>query len=201
MNAYRVLRNNYAGGQYYEGTTAYPGYELEAWVCCMNTAVNITAAPTVTGVRHSSATITWDTDVASDSRVDYGLTSSYGSAASDSTLVTRHSIRLTGLAAESTYHFKVTSAAFAHTPGVSTDLTFTTPAAKPVGDFDQDRDVDMEDFSHLQECLGVPTLSLDGTGCTDADFDGDRDVDADDVFLFARCLSAPNQPADLYCAP
>ena len=78
-----------------------------------------------TGVTATSATITWTTDTASDSKVDYGLTTSYGSQATSASQVTSHSVTLTGLTAGTTYHFKCTSAN-AYGTGASTDHTFVT---------------------------------------------------------------------------
>ena len=78
-----------------------------------------------TGVTATSATITWTTDTASDSKVDYGLTTSYGSQATSASQVTSHSVTLTGLTAGTTYHFKCTSAN-AYGTGASTDYTFVT---------------------------------------------------------------------------
>ena len=55
-------------------------------------------------------TITWDTDEASDSRVDYGTSpGSLTSQQSSPGLVTSHSVQLTGLAPNTTYHYRVTS--------------------------------------------------------------------------------------------
>ncbi len=77
------------------------------------------------GVTATSATITWTTDMASDSKVDYGLTTSYGSQATSASQVTSHSVTLTGLTAGTTYHFKCTSTN-AYGTAVSTDYTFVT---------------------------------------------------------------------------
>ncbi|MDH4239353.1 MAG: hypothetical protein OEW48_07300 [Phycisphaerae bacterium] len=38
MNIYHVTQDVYPHGQYYEGTTAYPGWDLNGHVCCMNYA-------------------------------------------------------------------------------------------------------------------------------------------------------------------
>ncbi|MGE5644760.1 MAG: DUF4082 domain-containing protein, partial [Acidobacteriota bacterium] len=65
-------------------------------------AVSVT--PTLT-----SATITWTTNVAATSRVDYGTSTSLGTTASDAALVTSHSVTLNGLTAGTTYYFRVTS--------------------------------------------------------------------------------------------
>jgi hypothetical protein len=70
----------------------------------------IISSVTATGMTATSVTITWTTDIASDSQVEYGLTTAYGSmSALDSTLVTSHSINLTGLTAGTTYHYRVIS--------------------------------------------------------------------------------------------
>jgi len=82
-----------------------------------------------------SATITWDTDEASDSRVDYGtdpgsLTFSQGSSA----LVTSHSVSLNGLDPNTTSYYRVTSSDAASNsstepPGAQPPRSFTTPSA------------------------------------------------------------------------
>ncbi len=74
----------------------------------------------------TSAVITWRTSNPSDSRVDYGTTSAYGTITSNATNVTSHSVSLSGLSNKTTYHFKASSAdAFAQTAS-SPDLTFIT---------------------------------------------------------------------------
>lgn len=84
-------------------------------------------APVISGVRvaeirTTSAAVLWDTDRPADSRVEYGVTTSYGSSVFDPTLVRRHEILLERLRAGTTYHFRVGSAG-----SVSPDATFTTP--------------------------------------------------------------------------
>jgi glucose/arabinose dehydrogenase/PKD repeat protein len=55
-------------------------------------------------------TIKWTTDVPADSQVQYGPTPSYGSAtAVDRTLVTAHSVTITGLSQQTDYFFQVLS--------------------------------------------------------------------------------------------
>ena len=71
-------------------------------------------APAITGViatpGSTSALITWTTDLASDSRVDYGLSqTSLTQSLSGITMVTSHGLALSGLTAGSTYYFRVTS--------------------------------------------------------------------------------------------
>lgn len=80
------------------------------------------AAVFVTG-----AYVTWPTDIASTSRVDYGTDTSYGSNVTNASSGTHHILTITGLSANTTYHFKVTSGVTA-----SADYTFTT-YANPTG--------------------------------------------------------------------
>src|SRR5439155_7685948 len=100
-------------------------------------AVSVTAdnAPPVMssvsagGLTTSAATITWATDEASDSQVEYGLTSAYGQVtALASALVTSHSLGLSGLSASTVYHYRVKSRDAAGNLAVSADFTFTTVA-------------------------------------------------------------------------
>jgi hypothetical protein len=55
-------------------------------------------------------TITWTTDVPADSQVQYGPTLAYGSSTPlDRTLVSNHSVTITGLARKTQYFFQVLS--------------------------------------------------------------------------------------------
>src|SRR3989441_8348210 len=77
----------------------------------------------------SAATITWATDEAWDSQVEYGLTSAYGSvSALASALVSSHSVGLSGLTASTVYHYRVKSRDAAGNLATSADATFTTAA-------------------------------------------------------------------------
>jgi hypothetical protein len=66
----------------------------------------VTATPNAAG----SAVITWTTNEAADSRVDYGTTSTtLGSNVTDAALTTTHSINIPGLTVGQTYYFRVSS--------------------------------------------------------------------------------------------
>ncbi len=81
--------------------------------------------PTQTG-----ATITFNTDIATDDYIEYGLTTSYGFQTTlNPTLATSHSIPITGLTANTLYHYKIHVRSAASAETVSTDQTFTTAAA------------------------------------------------------------------------
>jgi Purple acid Phosphatase, N-terminal domain len=80
-----------------------------------------------------TAVVTWSTDEPSSSRVDYGTSAgSLTSSATSPGLTTSHSVTLTGLAASTTYHYRVTStdaSANSTTEPTGTPFTFTTESA------------------------------------------------------------------------
>jgi PKD repeat protein len=82
----------------------------------------------VSPITADSATITWTTDQPSDSTVEYGAATSYGSSSKDSALVTNHSVTLTDLVLGTTYHFIVRSTNSYGVSSSSMDNTFTTSA-------------------------------------------------------------------------
>ncbi len=101
--------------------------------------VNTSAPLTVTdgsvtaGPGQTSATITWTTNIAADSQVEYGPTAAYGSTSLlNSAAVTDHAVTLTGLTAGTLYHYRVRSQSGSNT-AYSSDAQFTTQAA-PVPD-------------------------------------------------------------------
>jgi hypothetical protein len=75
----------------------------------------------------STALITWRTDVASTSKVEYGPTADYGSTVTQATPTTNHSVLLTNLNHSSSYHFRVSSSASGYVACTSDDQTFLTP--------------------------------------------------------------------------
>ena len=94
------------------------------------TAPVIASGPTVNGITSSSATVNWTTDEASNSWVYYGLTTTYSDTAKNESDVTSHSVELSGLAASTTYHYKVSSTdPMNNGPTYSGDNTFATTAA------------------------------------------------------------------------
>lgn len=83
-----------------------------------------------------SAQIQWATDQGgTTSIVEYGLTSAYGSTVSDLNFTRTHDVSLSGLQANTLYHFRVKSAydVAGNNAGVSSDYTFTT---KPISQAD-----------------------------------------------------------------
>ncbi|MDD5688595.1 MAG: fibronectin type III domain-containing protein [Elusimicrobia bacterium] len=80
---------------------------------------------TLTG---NSVTLTWTTNELSNSKVEYGLTTSYGSATSvtDTGGVYSHSVTLSGLTENTTYHYRIVSVDMSANTTISGDYSFTT---------------------------------------------------------------------------
>ncbi len=123
---------------YYFATTAYDtsanesGFSNEVFKTISGTS-DITAPVlsniTTNSITSTGAVITWTTGEQSTSQVEYGTTTSYGSSTTyDNTLITSHSVIISGLSSWTTYHFRVKSQDSAANLAVSSDLTFTTIA-------------------------------------------------------------------------
>jgi hypothetical protein len=121
---YRVLSRDAAGNLATSGDNTFT-----------TSAAPDTTPPVISGITASNMTnigaiITWTTNEAASSQVEYGTTTAYGSSTTlNSTLVSGHSAALTGLAASTTYHYHVKSADAAGNLAISGDSTFTTSAA------------------------------------------------------------------------
>ncbi len=85
----------------------------------------IQVAPVVT-VSSTTASISWPTDQNSDGAVEFGLTVGYGTSRTNAALVWYHTVNLTGLSANTTYHFRVRSKGSNNLVGVSSDYVLTT---------------------------------------------------------------------------
>jgi len=85
---------------------------------------SIIKGPYLQNVNQTAITVMWETNESSASRIDYGLTDSYGFSEVNSTNTTIHEIRLSNLTVDTLYHYKVTS-----DTTESLDNTFKTAAA------------------------------------------------------------------------
>ena len=97
-----------------------------------------TTAPVITDIQVSSitnsgATITWTTNESASSTVEYGTTPSFGSSTASSTMVTSHSVALTGLSGSTTYYFRVKSSDAAANTQTSVTNTFLTSGSDTTG--------------------------------------------------------------------
>jgi hypothetical protein len=77
----------------------------------------------------TAAEISWSTDEPARTKVEYGLTSAYGSELAHANLVSSHSYTLSGLNAHSTYHYRVTAFDEQGNTAISGDRMFTTTGA------------------------------------------------------------------------
>jgi hypothetical protein len=94
-----------------------------------------TTPPVISGITSSNITgtgavITWSTNEASTSQVQYGTTTAYGSSSAlNAVYVTSHSRSLTGLIPATTYHFRVISRDAAGNIRTSVDNAFVSNPA------------------------------------------------------------------------
>jgi len=78
-------------------------------------------------ITQNSASITWKTNEKSTSQIEYGTTETYGKETTiDENFVNSHSITMTDLEPNTTYHFRVKSIDEAGNENISEDYTFKT---------------------------------------------------------------------------
>jgi len=120
------------------------------------------------------AIIAWNSDESTDSQVDYGVTSSYGSSSTlDPSMTTSHFVLITNLQPSTLYHYRVEGTDEFGNFGSSTDLTFETPAIPPLISVDRTTSLDGTGSLHTApfstagaaETL-VAFVSADGSGST-----------------------------------
>lgn len=84
----------------------------------------------VTSINSQSVVIVWSTNESSDTQVEYGATTGYGSTSVLDTMRTlSHRVALEGLKANTIYHFRVLSRDRGGNLAMSTDFAFRTKAA------------------------------------------------------------------------
>ncbi len=138
-----MMRTDLDGDGIFE-TTESPDSSGEA---DLDLSLPVVIAVNVERTSPSSARIGWDTNVPATSQVEYGLTSDYGlSSLFDSTLVLHHSVELTGLQADTTYHFRVISYDDEWRCAASTDRTF---ACSGKGDVDANGQINILDIIRM----------------------------------------------------
>ena len=133
--------NYYRNGQLFYRSGKAPVYPVAAAASLLTRNSAIAAAAGVfnsspalsilsqssSNVTTTSASITWTTNLASDSLVQYGLTTSYGAATSlDPTMTTSHSVTLSGLQPGTTYNYRVVSHDSLGNTAVSSNQVFAT---------------------------------------------------------------------------
>jgi hypothetical protein len=119
-----------------DGKTDWSNPRLDFFILKVPDAVNGTMLDTTppvfsniisSGVSSSGATISWTTSENSDTQVEYGTTIDYGSSSNlNPTLLTHHTVVLSGLSPNKLYHFRVKSRDSSFNFSISGDQTFTT---------------------------------------------------------------------------
>jgi len=103
-----------------------------------------TIAPSISNITVSvsstSAKISWTTNESSISWVVYGTSTDYGSEVKTTDYLTSHSLTLTGLSPETTYHYQIKSKDSAGNIGSYTDRTFTTLPLEEVGEREEKKE-------------------------------------------------------------
>ena len=95
----------------------------------------VISAVNSSGIGANTATVTWTTDELSDSQVEYGVTTSYGSSTAiedANPRATAHSVNISSLTPSTVYHYRVKSRDAAGNLVTSGDNTFTTTAQSDV---------------------------------------------------------------------
>ncbi|MBI2399591.1 MAG: PKD domain-containing protein [Deltaproteobacteria bacterium] len=124
---YRVLSKDAAGN-----TTTSPDFTFTT-TAPADTTPPALANIQVVNITASSATVTWTTDEASTTQVEFGSSGNYtASTALDSLLETVHSVQITGLQSFTNYNFRVVSTDKSGNTAVSAGSTFTTSNLAPV---------------------------------------------------------------------
>ncbi len=101
---------------------------LLVWVsgCGGSSETTLSISDIIVSVTGDKALIEWTTDLPADNRVEYGITTSYGMEATDTTLTTQHLIELAALQLQTTYHFRIQSMDASGVDDQTPDFTFAT---------------------------------------------------------------------------
>ncbi|MCE9586473.1 fibronectin type III domain-containing protein [Candidatus Uhrbacteria bacterium] len=150
----------------------------------------------VINITASSSVVTWQTDEPATSRVDFGTTFVYGTNVQSGTLVSSHSMPLTGLPSDTNIHFRITSADAIGNVAQTGDAIFHTlpPPAAPL--ITNVRAISITDTSSIIAWdTNVPASSLVEYGLTTSYTDNAStggNVSSHNVSLFGL------QPSTLY---
>ncbi len=134
VTTYQV-NNLTAGVTYYFVTTAYDtsgnegGYsnEISKTIQSPDTTPPVMSAIQSSSITTSSVTISWTSNEAADTQIQYGTTTSYGNTTTlNASMVTSHSQSVSGLSSSTLYHYRVLSRDAAGNLTTSADYTFTT---------------------------------------------------------------------------
>lgn len=150
-----------------------------------STPVLDTTPPTIssvgaTSITETGAAISWNTNETSDSLVEYGTSQSYGQTSQNTSLAASHVLNLSGLSANTTYHYRVKSKDGSGNEATSGDYTFTTlaPSLANTGKCTLGGG-----SSYYVNKSGVNTISSLQSACSSADYK---------ALLQQACDASPN---------
>ena len=124
-------RYRYFASMQYPDPVLRPSLRVE-YAAAPDTTPPVISAVASTAITTSGATIIWTTNEPADSQVEYGTTTAYGTLTPlDGVRGTSHTVTLTGLAANTVYHFRVHSSDAAGYLAESSDATLTTLSDAP----------------------------------------------------------------------
>lgn len=131
-------------GQFFMWTSNMGGARQDAFIVRIPSQLLVAGSGTVDAsgpslssiqagaVENATAMVSWTSSVPADSQVDYGPTTTYGATTVlNAAYVTAHSQSLTGLAAGTTYHYRVRSRDNAGNLAQSSDQIFATMPNDP----------------------------------------------------------------------
>jgi hypothetical protein len=182
-------------GIYYIKATAHDGIpnsntSSEITITIDNTAPVISEIGQ-TNITTSAATITWNTNEASNSYVEYGTSQSYASSTSSGSFVTSHSLDLSNLLGGTLYHYRILTTDEAGNQTASSDQTFTTSALSVTnvtsstsnGSYKAGDTISIQIvFSAPVNVTGTPQLTIE-TGSTDRTVSYDGAYDGSNTLL------------------
>lgn len=118
---YQIAATDAAGNT---ATTSLATFDTTA--ASTSVAVPVISNIAVTSNGTSTATITWNTDVAATGNLSYGTTTAYGASSTlETTATTTHAVTLNNLAEATLYHFQISESTAGGT-ATSSDQTFFT---------------------------------------------------------------------------
>jgi hypothetical protein len=107
------------------------GFDIGAYEFPTTTQAPVVSAVAASSVTANSATITWTTDKAADSEVQYGLNGYTNTTILNTTMMTQHTASLANLTASTIFHYSVLSRDSSGNRTTSGDFSFTTAATPP----------------------------------------------------------------------
>lgn len=125
------------GATYYFAVSAYDtsgnestkSNEITKTIPPLDVTAPVLSAIQSGSITYTTAAISWTTNEAADTQIEYGTTTSYGSSTTlDSTMTTSHTQTISNLTAAMVYHYRVLSTDASGNQAVSGDNTFSTLA-------------------------------------------------------------------------